>query len=902
MKRYKDYMNRITIDAEMRKKIIYTARTACESDKTGGYAPRFARKPSRAGRYFAAIAACVLMVVVVGLMLRYLPLKEIPVIAPPLVEVSPTPDVFVSQIMEKISARQIVEDHLISGVEDKALAESIQEYNRRTSEYSVFFKDMAVRTMIWILEPDGCDDNSVYEDLPVDVQELVDHIVSYSLYASYTELFLADSLLKPIIESEAGGSSGQWVYWWHTEYLNDTPEMRTALTEYFRLIDDLSLQLGANADTPVSAEPWMEAYTAVLLDAGDNLPRLIALMDITRDGVPELFFAELGTVNSYIYRGFSYANGQIQDINILQGWMMPDLELYREKETNTIIWIAGGTMRGGWGEYSHEWYTIDFSDLSAVEQTHLFGWTERFDNDEDLTHYFFDANDETGNYESVEETSLSEILARQEQVFVAYELLETYDPYMAITEFIIDDDGLYPAFTKENYNKPLLMEYFANWEQYVRPGPPRNRAAFSDETPSANLPAAEIIPCNADEYGFFKEFELEVTLKNGEILNKVYEYVSFYVREKNSIKLNFADLNGDGNDEIILFVPNATSNYDATNIHVLRIDGDGLTEILTLLDSHQEQELITFKDSLHTIPRNAMGTELPLAVTTERGTLCTGAKLVPSSDGTDLCVYGFSKTTMPYSIIRWNGRAWYVTEQAEPSDYEITARLHEYMPEYIFRASGLTIGTDEWSTGYILGLEVYDDKGEILLYADFSWVEDGRIFGNYAFNNMMDTMGLHVVDVNFDGYKDVIIFNDYGGAHSNSWYDCWLWDAETSSFVTSESFTAICNPALDPEKKYIYSSGGSGAEFWGGSVYRFINGEFVMTDNLDGSWRRVVESRYVDGEMKVVREVALDDDTEKVREQQTYYANDDFWQWQLGNLDSRWYMYGGHHADQWLGG
>lgn len=238
----------------------------------------------------------------------------------------------------------------------------------------------------------------------------------------------------------------------------------------------------------------------------------------------------------------------------------------------------------------------------------------------------------------------------------------------------------------------------------------------------------------------------------------------------------------------------------------------------------------------------------------------------------------------------------------EHRTYEVTARLREDMPEYRFVAKGLSWGIYEWTAGYILGLEGYDENGASILSADFSAISDGEITGNYAYNNMMDTMGLHVVDVNFDGYKDVIIINDFGGAHSNSWYDCWLWDAEASSFAKSESFTAICNPALDPEKQCIYSSGGSGAEYWGGSVYRYIGGEFILTDNLDGSWRRIVESRFVDGEMKVVREVALDEDTEKVREQQAYYATDEFWQWQLGDLHSRWYMHGGHHADEWLGG
>jgi hypothetical protein len=89
--------------------------------------------------------------------------------------------------------------------------------------------------------------------------------------------------------------------------------------------------------------------------------------------------------------------------------------------------------------------------------------------------------------------------------------------------------------------------------------------------------------------------------------------------------------------------------------------------------------------------------------------------------------------------------------------YEIRARLHESMPEYRFVATGVVQGTDEWMYGFVMGLNVYDENGESILSADFSEIADGKVVGYYVYNGMMDTMGLHVTDVNFDGYKDVII-------------------------------------------------------------------------------------------------------------------------------------------------
>jgi hypothetical protein len=37
---------------------------------------------------------------------------------------------------------------------------------------------------------------------------------------------------------------------------------------------------------------------------------------------------------------------------------------------------------------------------------------------------------------------------------------------------------------------------------------------------------------------------------------------------------------------------------------------------------------------------------------------------------------------------------------------------------------------------------------------------------------MGDTFGLHVADMNFDGFRDVIVLRDNSGAHTNSWYYC----------------------------------------------------------------------------------------------------------------------------------
>jgi hypothetical protein len=222
----------------------------------------------------------------------------------------------------------------------------------------------------------------------------------------------------------------------------------------------------------------------------------------------------------------------------------------------------------------------------------------------------------------------------------------------------------------------------------------------------------------------------------------------------------------------------------------------------------------------------------------------------------------------------------------EQFKYDIQAQIHANMPEYRFVASGEDV--------FVTGLDVYNEKGLSILSVSFE-PESCPVY-----LEMMDTMGLHATDVNFDGYKDVIILNCFHGAHGNSWYDCWLWDAKTSSYIHSKSFVEICNPALDRDKQCIYSTGGSGATNQGWYIYKFIGGEFVVTNKLsfeflqeESGGLQVTEEALKNGKMEVVHKDVIYGD---VSFYETSYNDDKLWL--LNN--PRWYGIGGHQADKWL--
>jgi hypothetical protein len=221
----------------------------------------------------------------------------------------------------------------------------------------------------------------------------------------------------------------------------------------------------------------------------------------------------------------------------------------------------------------------------------------------------------------------------------------------------------------------------------------------------------------------------------------------------------------------------------------------------------------------------------------------------------------------------------------------------------------MAISEGDWAPAFVTGLNVYDDNGLLILSEDFTDILK-KEEGNSIYSQMIDTMGLHVTDVNFDGYKDILILSCFQGAHSNSWYDCWLWDAKATSFIYSKSFAEISNPAIDWDKQFIYSSGGSGADNHDYSIYQYINNQFVISNKLHWNGGNSVESHADDiittTGIYVKEEQLVNDNMETVRDGflpnkdadallETYY-NVEPWK-----LDSpRWNMIGGHHADVWL--
>lgn len=64
------------------------------------------------------------------------------------------------------------------------------------------------------------------------------------------------------------------------------------------------------------------------------------------------------------------------------------------------------------------------------------------------------------------------------------------------------------------------------------------------------------------------------------------------------------------------------------------------------------------------------------------------------------------------------------------------------------------------------------------------------------------TYGLSVSDLNFDGNPDVMIADGIAGDCVS--YICWLWNANTNTFVRSEELTGLCNIKADEDLHAVF--------------------------------------------------------------------------------------------------
>lgn len=84
-------------------------------------------------------------------------------------------------------------------------------------------------------------------------------------------------------------------------------------------------------------------------------------------------------------------------------------------------------------------------------------------------------------------------------------------------------------------------------------------------------------------------------------------------------------------------------------------------------------------------------------------------------------------------------------------------------------------------------------------------------------------------DVNFDGVKDILVWQGHYGTHGDLGYRCYLANNDTGLYEWCPAFQEIPNPKVDSEKKLICGSSRGGATTYHDTFYRYDGNTFVLT-------------------------------------------------------------------------
>ncbi len=175
-------------------------------------------------------------------------------------------------------------------------------------------------------------------------------------------------------------------------------------------------------------------------------------------------------------------------------------------------------------------------------------------------------------------------------------------------------------------------------------------------------------------------------------------------------------------------------------------------------------------------------------------------------------------------------------------------RISPTLPEFKFKL----YGTKDDVFSYVNKIAIYEENSEKKLSQEIE-IEDSKG------PNSLERLGVYIEDVNFDGYKDIMV-QGAGGAGSNIPYHFWIWNKDSYKFVFSEELDGLISVQINSKDKMIFSSNTSSAgSYYIESYYKFISNKFTLVKEIEriadvntNSFNYTVRE-LIDNKMKIVK-------------------------------------------------
>ncbi|MGC5323879.1 XAC2610-related protein [Brevibacillus sp. SYSU BS000544] len=179
-----------------------------------------------------------------------------------------------------------------------------------------------------------------------------------------------------------------------------------------------------------------------------------------------------------------------------------------------------------------------------------------------------------------------------------------------------------------------------------------------------------------------------------------------------------------------------------------------------------------------------------------------------------------------YAVIRYLKDAkndWNNAEPLSVVSYHLQ-KVHSNMPEYLFMVYGSADSPERWSNFSANKIEIYNagKNGRLLQECTFEKTSTGN--GN--------SLGVEFEDMNFDGYLDFRIQAETP-AGPNIPYLYWLWDQQTSKYVSNTTLEQITSPEFDSYNKTIHSFVKEDPTFYSDNLYQYRDDTPILIKRIE---------------------------------------------------------------------
>lgn len=225
-------------------------------------------------------------------------------------------------------------------------------------------------------------------------------------------------------------------------------------------------------------------------------------------------------------------------------------------------------------------------------------------------------------------------------------------------------------------------------------------------------------------------------------------------------------------------------------------------------------------------------------------------------------------------------------EQPPVEEYlpvEITARISDDKPEYRFVKridTAEEIGSKAREDYTKAVIDVYETGTTDKLIDSIEILVD--LGGGFPLPSKAIWESFYLIDVNFDGYNDIVVLQAAGGMQGMHTYDCFTWN-EGASWFEAAPFPDWGFVSVDSERKMLLTAWRNWAASHGWAIYEYIDGVLTKTNECSREYLDNAEdgtaiihlkaTQLIDGEMQTVFDGNVNEE-----ELDAYLLYDNLWQ------------------------